>query len=449
MSIPRPRLFTLAWPLFFELWLGIAMGVMGTALAARSSDAAGGAFALANHLSATIFILFRIIGAGISVVVTQSVGSGRRDNAGAVARAALGASTWVGAATALLTLAGAAPFLHLLNAPAEVLPLAVPFLQALSATMLLDAWNASMASVVRAHLRSRDVLMVVITMHLIHLALAWPLMTGLGPIPSQGLLGFAIALALSRLAGLVLFLWLWRIRLGIVPLISDWWKLPRRELAALLHIGLPGAAENIVYRLCFMVSVAAAAQLGTQSLASQSYALQIMYGVLLFGLATGLSVEITVGHLIGAGYLSEANQLVRRALAWGLSVSVTVAICAALASPWLFGLFTKDPQIIATGSTLMWLTVLLEPGRTFNLVVINALRATGDARYPVLAGSLSMIVVLAGGSWWLGIYMGLGLKGLWIAYVADEWIRGLLMWRRWARLKWVPYAQATKRGMRA
>ena len=238
------------------------------------------------------------------------------------------------------------------------------------------------------------------------------------------------------------------INLGIVPLVSDWWKLPRRELAALLHIGLPGAAENIVYRLCFMVSVAAAAQLGTQSLASQSYALQIMYGVLLFGLATGLSVEIAVGHLIGAGYLNEANQLVRRALAWGLSVSVTVAICAAMASPWLFGLFTKDPQIIATGITLMWLTVLLEPGRTFNLVVINALRATGDARYPVLAGSLSMIVVLAGGSWWLGIYMGLGLKGLWMAYAIDEWIRGLLMWRRWARLKWVPYALATKRGMR-
>lgn len=448
MSIPRPRLFMLAWPLFLELWLGIAMGVIGTAFAAHSSDAAGGAFALANHLSATIFILFRIIGAGISVVVTQSVGSGRRDHADAVARAALGASTWVGGATALLTLAGAAPFLLLLNAPAEVLPLAAPFLQALSVTMLLDAWNASMASVLRAYLRSRDVLMVVITMHLIHLALAWPLMTGFGPIPSQGLLGFAIALAVSRLAGLMLFLWLWRIRLGIMPRIGDWWQLPRRELAALLHIGLPGAAENIVYRLCFMVSVAVAAQLGTQSLASQSYTLQLMYGVLLFGLATGLSVEIAVGHLIGAGHLNEANRLVRRALAWGLSVSVTVAIGAALASPWLFGLFTKDAQIIVAGTTLMWLTVLLEPGRTFNLVVINALRATGDARYPVLAGSASMIVVLAGGSWWLGIHMGLGLKGLWIAYAADEWIRGLLMWRRWARLRWVSYAQATKRRMR-
>ena len=94
---------------------------------------------------------------------------------------------------------------------------------------------------------------------------------------------------------------------------------------------------------------------------------------------------------------------------------------------------------------LLWWTVLLEPGRTFNLVVINALRATGDARYPVLAGAASMLIVLAGGSWLLGSHLGLGLPGVWIAYAADEWIRGLLMWRRWAQHKWVPHARASRR----
>jgi Na+-driven multidrug efflux pump len=63
------------------------------------------------------------------------------------------------------------------------------------------------------------------------------------------------------------------------------------------HIGLPGAAENIAYRMCFMVSVAVAGSLGTQALATQAYTQQFMMLVLLFGLATGLSVEIVVGHL--------------------------------------------------------------------------------------------------------------------------------------------------------
>ncbi len=173
-----------------------------------------------------------------------------------------------------------------------------------------------------------------------------------------------------------------------------------------------------------------------------------MFGILLFGMATGLAVEIVVGHLIGAGRLHDANRLVRRALTLGVAVALLVAGAAALAGPWLLRLFTQDPQIIATGALLLWWAVLIEPGRTFNLVVINALRATGDARYPVLAGALSMLIVLAGGSWLLGKVFDLGLVGLWIAYAADEWLRGLLMWRRWLRRGWVPHARAAHRRLR-
>ena len=98
---PRPRLFTLAWPLFLELLLGIGVGVVGTALAARLSDSAGAGCALANHVTAMLFMLFRVVGAGVGVVITQSLGAGRRDEADAVARAVLGASSWIGAGTAL------------------------------------------------------------------------------------------------------------------------------------------------------------------------------------------------------------------------------------------------------------------------------------------------------------------------------------------------------------
>jgi Na+-driven multidrug efflux pump len=139
---------------------------------------------------------------------------------------------------------------------------------------------------------------------------------------------------------------------------------------------------------------------------------------------------------------------VRRALSRGLLVSVAVTGLAALSGPWLLRLFTTEPAILTLGSALLWWTVLLEPGRTFNLVVINALRAAGDARFPVLAGIASMVVVLAGGSWWLGVHLGWGLVGVWVAYAADEWIRGLAMWARWRWLSWVPHARAVRQRSR-
>ena len=446
---PRPRLFSLTWPLLLELLLGVAVGVVGTVLAARASDASGAAFALAHHLFGTLFIVFRIVGAGVGVVITQALGAGRRAQADAVARAVLGASSWIGLSVALVAAVGAVPLLRLMNAPPDVLPMAVPLLVALAPAMLLDAWNASMTAVMRAHLRARDTLAVMVAMQLLHLALMGPLMFGWGPVPALGLPGFALAVVLARMLAIGLHLWLWRQRLGLRLVWADAWRLRRSELAAVARIGLPGAAENIAYRLAFMVSVAVVGTLGAQALATHSYALQVMMVVLLFGLATGLSVEMLVGHLIGAGRLHEAHTLVRRALARGLAVSVGVALLAALAAPWLLSLFTSDAHITHSATVLLWLTVLLEPGRTFNLVVINALRAAGDARFPVVAGAASMLVVLAGGSWLLGSHFGLGLVGVWLAYIADEWVRGLLMWRRWATLAWVPHARASRRRLAA
>jgi putative MATE family efflux protein len=450
MASPQ-RLFPLAWPLFVELLLGMAIGIIGTAMAARLSDNTGAAFALAHHVFGTLFILFRVVGAGIGVVVTQALGAGRRDRADEVAKAVLGAASWIGAAVALTAAAGAQPLLRLMHAPAEVLPLAAPFLVALAPAMLLDAWNASMTAVLRAHLRARETMAVMVLMQLTHLALMVPLMSGFSllgfTLPALGLPGYALALIAARLLALALHRWLWRQRLGLSPKASDLWQLKPAALLEVARIGVPGAAENIAYRLCFMVSIAVVGALGAQALATHAYAQQLIMVVLLFGLATGLAVELLVGHMIGAGHLRLAHRLVKRALVLGLCVSVAVASAAALAGPWLLQVFTQDPALIAAATTLLWWTVLLEPGRTFNLVVINALRATGDARYPVQVGAVSMVVVLAGGSWLLGSEagLGLGLPGVWIAYAADEWLRGLLMWRRWQRLQWVPFARASRR----
>jgi len=442
---PRPGLVALTWPLAAELLLGTLVGLAGLALAAKVSDAASGAYAMANHVQQAFFLLFRIVSMGVSVVITQQLGAGDRTGADASARASLGASTWLGLGAGLAVAVGSGGLLGLLNAPAEVRPLAQPFLQWLAIGLAFDAFNASMASVMRAHLHARDTMMVVLVMHAVHLGLCIPLMNGIGPLPALGLPGFAIALAFSRALGLVLHLWLWQRRLALVPNRRDWWTIRGRRLAPVLHIGLPGAAENISWRVAMMITVAMVASMGVPQLAAQTYTLQIQHFVMLFGVAVGFASEILVGHLIGAGRLHEADRLVRRSMRWGLLTGTVGAVLAALAGPWLLSQFTRDANVIAWGATLLWIAVVLEPGRVFNLVVINALRATGDARFPVAVGSVSMLVVMAGGSWLLGVHFGLGLPGVWIAYTADEWLRGLMMAARWQRRGWLGHARATHR----
>lgn len=299
-----PALIPLAWPLFSELLLGIGVGLVGLALASRMSEAASGAFALANSVQATFFLLLRVVSLGVSVTITQELGAGNRALADATARAALGASTWVGLATVLAVASGARPLLTLLSAPGDVLPLATPYLQLLALALGVDAYNASMAAVMRAHLRARDVLLNILSMHALHLLLCWPLMRGVGPLPGLGLPGYALAMLASRGFGIACHLHLWRHRLALVPRLRDWWALERQRLRPVLQIGLPGAAEGLAYRLALLCTIAVVARMGTTALATQAYAMQLTYFTVLPGLLIGLATEIVVGRLVGAGRLA-------------------------------------------------------------------------------------------------------------------------------------------------
>jgi putative MATE family efflux protein len=439
------HVLAVAWPLLAELVLGFGVGFVGMWLVSKESDTAAAAFGLANHVQGAFFLLFRIISMGVGVVITQNLGAGNRSDADRTALASLGASTWLGLISATILFVATDPLLSAMQATQEVRHLATPYLHVLAFALILDAFNASMAAVMRSHLRTQETMLNILCMHGLHIALCFVLMRGAGPIAPLGMVGFALALTISRAFGLGVHLWLWRTILGLLPHWRDVVLVRWETLRSSIAIGLPGAAEAIAYRMAMLASVTVVSAMGTTELATQGYAMQVMNVIVLSTVALGFAGEILVGHLIGAGELRAAWVLVRKCLFWGLGVSLAVAILTAATAPWTLRLFTTDPAIIDKATTLLWLTVLLEPGRTCNIVVITALRAAGDARFPVLAGAASMVLVMGFGSWFLGIYLNMGLVGVWVAYALDEWVRGSIMATRWFKLGWVKQAVASRR----
>lgn len=420
--------------MYAEMMLGVASTWAGTILAARVSDASAAGLAISNQIYAIVFVMFRVIGAGTSVVVTQRLGANQPLSARAAAFAALGGATWFGGFAAALLLAFAPALVGVMRAPDT----AVPYLMALAPTLVIDSWSACMASVLRVHLRAVDTLAVIVTTHALNLMFVLLLM------PHWGLVGYAGSLFASHVIGFALYHWLWRVRLGLRPVWHDWWRVPRAELAAILHLGIPGAAEAVSWRLCYAVSLSVAGTLSVHAQATHAYVMQILHVVLTASVSLGLACEIVVGRLVGAGELRRAHRLVERCLGLGILLALVMCGAAAVVGPTLMSYFTHDPEIIETGCRLLWLSILLETGRSFNVIVIDALRAAGDARFPVVAGLAPKLLVLALGSWFLAVPMGAGLAGIWIAYAADEWIRGLSMWWRWRQLAWVPHARITR-----
>lgn len=438
-----PRLLHVATPIYAELVLAIGVGMFVTWLVSRSGDSTAAAYALTGHVTTLLLLLFRVVGAGISVSVANRLGAGDRAGAMAIAQHCFAAALWAGVAISLVVLIAAEPILWLMRAPADVLPIAVPYMRAMAFAVVLDALNATLASVLRANFFVRDTLKVFVVMNTVQALLAVAL------IPRLGLPGYAVAVTVAYAVAFVLHLHFARIRLDFKPSFAkrarDWWYVDFAVLRPVLHVGIPAAAENVAYRLAFLASVVVVGSLGSSALAAQTYVLQINYAVLLASFAIGLGVEIVVGHLIGAREFKHAHELVQRSLLIGMALGAAFAAVTAFFGKELLSLFTKDASILAVGATLLWCNVILEPGRSFNLIVINALRASGDTRFPVVAGAGSMLIVLAGGAWLLGSLFGYGLVGVWIAYAADEWLRGLLMWWRWQSLAWVKHARQVAR----
>ncbi len=438
----RPSLNALAVPIFGEFLLGMTVAMAGLYLASHTSDAAAGSFGLTQQILESLFVVFRVLAIGMGIVVTRALGANDAETARRTAFLALGSSTWAGLAVGAWLLFGDQLTLQWLNAPEAIHDMAGTYMMWLAPAMVLEAYNLSMASVLRAHLFARDSLRIMVIMHSSHLLLAVLLMRGLGEWDGWGLTGYAIAMLLSRAIGLALHLLFWRQRMGLKPRRHNWWHVRPKAFVPVLKVGVPGAGLEFLYRIAFMVSLATTAKLGVAALATHSYTYQTLRFVLLISMSIGWACEIMVGRLSGGGQLREADAIVLKGVRSGLIASGGLALLAAISAPWFMQVFTRDPEIIQAARILLWMSVLLETGRVFNLVLNGALRASGDIHFPLAINAGSIVLVLGLGSYLLGNWFG--LVGVWAAYVADECLRGGLMWRRWSRKEWVGAARGLR-----
>ena len=443
-ATPKLSLLGIAWPIFIEQTLRILIGTVDTFMVSHVSDGAVAALGVANQFVVLALITFNFIGIGASVVVTHHVGAGDRDGAKRVAATAIAVNTWIGLAASLVAFAAAAPLLRFARLPEELMVYARPFLLLMGGTLFMEAMNTAIGASLRAHGFTRDAMVVTVTQNILNVIVSSILLFGFFGAPKLGVPGVALASIFSRLVASVIFWVLLRRRLHLRLRLRDFFELRLPAIRRILHIGIPAAGENLSYWLSLMVITSCAARMGAVPLAAMTYTLNVQRTVILFSISLGLGTEIMIGRLIGAGAFEEAHRQVVRSVRLGLAVATGGILVVAAAGPHLLRLFTHDPAILASGVFLLRLAVLYEPGRVLNIVIINALRATGDARFPIQVAVFSEWCFSVPLCFFLGLKLHWGLGGIWAAMMTEEWVRGLFMARRWATRRWLKYAERSR-----
>ncbi|HHX17335.1 MAG TPA: MATE family efflux transporter [Clostridium sp.] len=426
----------LTWPIFIEMLFRIMLGNIDTIMLSKYSDNAVAAVGVVNQINNILIMLYWVVSTGTAVLVSQHLGAKNEKKASEVAVTATSSAILYGMVIGALVFLLSNPILRLLNVPEELMDYALIYLRITGGLSVAQAMLATLSAIIRSYGHTRITMYVTIGMNLFNVIGNSLFIFGLFGVPKLGVTGVAISTVAAQTLGfsvmLIVIMKNSRMKLNFKYLKP----LPIQTIKGILKIGIPSAGEGAAYHLSQLTITRIITEMGTMALTTKVYTNNVMMFIMIFGIAVGQGTQIMVGHLVGAGKKEEAYRTCLKSLRVALLIVFCMSILIFAFSKNLLELFTKDQAIIDLGSTLLLLSIFLEPGRVFNVVIINSLRAAGDVKFPVVMGVFSMWGVAVLLSFTLGLKLGLGLMGVWIALGCDEWCRGLMMLFRWKSRAW-------------
>ncbi|WP_153722217.1 MATE family efflux transporter [Sporosarcina cascadiensis] len=438
--VVKLSLFHLTWPIFLELFLFMLMGLADTFMLSALSDQAVSGVGTANQYIQIAILVLEVVGNGAAIVVAQYLGSRRYIEAAKISALAVSLNLLAGLVISGVFLLFTSQMMRAMNLQGEVLAHAEAYLVIVGGGIFLQAIINALAAIIRVHGFTKQTMFVSLGMNIIHVIGNYALIFGKFGMPALGVKGAAISSVGSRLVAVVFFLWLLYKVLDYRIDFKFYFTWSKEYIGKILHIGLPSAFEQVLYQACQIVFLYYVTYLGTEALAARQYATNVSMFSYLFALAIGLGTSIITGRMVGSGQKEEVYHQVWKSLRRALVMTAVMVVIVMTIRYPLMRLFTDNEAIIELGAKVLLLSCLLETGRTVNMVIINSLRAAGDAKFPVLMGAISMVLISLPLGYFLVFVMDLGLIGVWLAIATDEWIRAVSMALRWKSRAWERYA---------
>jgi len=420
----RP-LLRLALPLALAQAGQALMGAVDVAVLGRASPELLAGAGLGNALFFGFAVLGMGVMQGLDPLVSQALGAGDADRA----RRLVWQGVWLalGLAVALALPIALAPALL---RPAGISPAvareAVRFLSWRLPGLPLALVFFAPRAYLMARARVRPMLMAVALANVLNLALdvllvfggaRWPSWTGpLRAIPALGVAGAANASNASNLIQVLV--------LGLSLRAGS--RSPRRrtfapphpgELALALRVGLPTGLHVFAEVAFFSLASILAGRLGAVPLSAHQVALQLASVTFTVALGLGNGGSVRVGLAVGAGDRRGARRAGLAAFAGAASFMACTALAFLVFPGAVARLMTDDAAVIATAAPLLRVAALFQLSDGLQAVGAGVLRGAGVTRFTFAVNMVAYWVVGLPLSLLLAFGLGLGVLGLWAAFV--------------------------------
>jgi putative MATE family efflux protein len=320
------------------------------------------------------------MGGAIAAAIARALGSGRRDDASALAIHALVVAVGAAALFSAVFLIGGPALYELLGGRGAVLAAAIEYSNVIFASAVAYWLLGALTSIVRGTGQAAILAYVYVGAELVHIPLVPALVFGWGPLPALGITGAGLATVTSLLLGsAALATYVASGRTALAPRLGS--RLEGRLFGEILKVGAPMSLAPVLNNAALATLTAYAGLLGVTSLAAFGAAVRLEYLLYPLNFGLGAAVVAMVGANVGARQLARAARI-----AWtGVGLSACVMACVGvLAVGWPKGwmtMFTDDRAILAAAASYLAIVGFGYPFVAGN-VLMSAFQATRQPQWP-------------------------------------------------------------------
>lgn len=422
-------------PLVFEQALAITVGMADTMMVSSVGEAAVSGVSLVDMINILMFNIMAALATGGAVVTSQCLGARHRDDARKSARQLLYTVIFSGLLIGVIVILLRRPMLRLFfgSIEADVMKNALVYLTISAFSYpFLAVYNAC-AALFRSMGNSQVTLKVSILINLVNITGNAVCIFGL----HMGAAGVAIPSLISRAMGSIILYCLLRNPSLDICFLREPFHLDFEMVKKILYIGIPSGVENGIFQLGRVLVVSIISGFGTVQIAANGVANNLDSVGVLIGNAVNLAMITVIGQCVGAGDEKQVRFYTKRLLVITYIPTLLLNLVLFLNLGRILGLYGLSAETTDLARILVFIhngcACFLWP---LSFTFPNMLRACNDVRYTMTVSIASMFIFRIGFSYLIGVQMGYGAIGVWIAMVLDWCCRIVCFITRYLGGKW-------------
>ena len=295
-----------------------------------------------------MYSLNDIFAIGVVAYVSQLLGAGERDRAGAAAFLAVRGTLFLGLIGSAMGMFFARDIFSLMTGEPGTLDAGTRYLSVVLAGSPMYLFVLTSEGVLRASGETRIPFLIDLFAIGINFALDPLLIYGFGVIPGFGVSGAAWATLIAQAIMAVSYIVLARRGHHAYP-IRRTAPGPAVKLSGIFRVGLPAAFIGLLFSIVYIAFAASAGEYGPAALAVVGIVNRLEALEYLVAMAVGLAGAALVGQNLGARKPERAVQVIRLGTRWVVIYSAILSVFMMVFPEFFLSLFTSDPEALRLG----------------------------------------------------------------------------------------------------